>query len=184
MSFRANALSISALYVMCMYKLLSSKFSHKFLFVKRFLNNRLIFKLKTYKTFVNQHSSSLIFIIIILHWFKCNILSLILIVRFLIEMKNLLKNQNWSIMWNETSMFAIQFDLRILLINSLNITTISFIFFSLSKLTSIKLSLLIEKILTLYVFCLFSLFLFVLIFFQFRLTSFFNFRNRLQFLTL
>ena len=169
---------------MCMYKSLSSKFSCQSFFVKRFSNNKLIFKLKMYKTFVNRHSSSLTFIIIISHWFECNIFSSILIMCFLIEVKNSLKNRSWLIMWNETSMFTIQFDLKLLLINFLNRTTIFFMFFSLLKLMSMKLSLLIEKISILYVFCLSSLFLFVLIFLWFRLTSFFNFRNKSQFLTL
>ena len=81
-------------------------------------------------------------------------------------------------------MFAIQSDLKILLINFLNKTTISFMFFSLSKLTSMKLSLLIEKTSTLYVFCLSFLFLLVLIFSRFYLTSFFSFRNKSQSLIL
>ena len=60
------------------------------------------------------------------HWFEYNLLSSIVIVRLLIDLKDSLKSRSWSIMWDVTSMSAIQSDLRTILISSLNRAAIFF----------------------------------------------------------
>ena len=102
------------------------------------------------------------------------------------SVKDSLKNENSLIIWFETSMFTIQSNLRILLINFLNKTTISFIFFSLFELISKSLKLLlsfVENSSTLYVFCLClltylsSLFLIFFCFFLRTFSTFVTIRN-------
>ena len=163
-----------------MNKLLSLTFFINFFLIKCSTNKKLTSKSNTQSIFVNMFSSFLKRIIIESHWFEYNFFFLILIVHFLIDLKNSIKNRKSSIMFDEMSMFAIQTNLRNLLINFLNKTTIFFICFSLFESMSISKLLLNEKkFSTLYALCFLFLFMNFLIY-CFSI-HFFNFFKKSQF---